>query len=284
MLQKVSVYSSFPSVPPLVLNFQDISEDDLYKVRNLDGLGPVKASISTTPLGSSRGSSYGGSSVGERNLVFTLGFEPDWGNWTITKLRRNLDTYFMPQSSVTLIFESEENSPVVISGYVEANEPSIFSKDPEQQVSIICPDPDFVAVDPVTITGLTTDPAIDITYNGTQDTGIGFELTRNSGTDASALTIALAYTGQPPTPPFQVSGPGSALIDATHKFVMSSVTKAKYAQQVRLSDGLITNLLPYVTIPPKWPKLVQGINNLDIVSNNGVQNWSLTYYERYGSL
>jgi hypothetical protein len=138
VLTKVTAYSQWANVDPLVLNVINPSDSDLFEVRNIDGLGPVKADVNTTPR-STPGVSFVGTNVGGRNIVLTLGLNPDWDNWTFSRLRRFLDKFFMPEQHIRLVLETMEFSPVEISGYIESNEPNMFSKDPEHQISIICP-------------------------------------------------------------------------------------------------------------------------------------------------
>jgi hypothetical protein len=174
VLTKVTAYSQWANVDPLVLNVINPSDTDLFEVRNIDGLGPVKADVNTTPR-SIPGVSFVGTNVGGRNIVLTLGLNPDWDDWTFSRLRRFLDKFFMPEQQVRLVFETMEFSPVEISGYIEANEPNMFSKDPEHQISIICPDLYFRSVDIVTYLARTDEDPLEIDYEGNVATGCSFE-------------------------------------------------------------------------------------------------------------
>ena len=55
-----------------------MASDDPIHIRDITGLGPVKAEIATTPFATSDGELFQGSTVGKRNIVMTLGFNPDW--------------------------------------------------------------------------------------------------------------------------------------------------------------------------------------------------------------
>lgn len=276
MLTKVTIYGPSAAVSPLILPLANIPDTDLFEIRNIDGLEPVKAAISTSQFAVVDGEFFSGSSVGKRNIVLTLGLRADWVDWTPANLRRKLDSYFMPKSNVTLIFEGDEQAPVVISGYVESNEPSIFSKDPENVVSIICPDPAFVTVDPIEIVGDSTTP-VTIDYQGTVESGIYLEITKASGSDPSDILVSLSGG----TKQFKIN----AALPSTKKRELSSVDRNKYVQDVVLSSGVVTSLLTYVDETLReWPKLQPGQQDFSVVGDTGVQNWTLTYYERYGSL
>lgn len=270
MLNKVTAYSSRPGDAPIIFNLVDIPDTDLYVMRNIDGIDSAKANINTTPFASGKGSGYTGSNVPDRNIVLTVGFNPDWDVWSYEALRQKLDLYFMTNTLVRLVFETDEKPPVEISGYVESNSISIFSKDPETQISIICPEADFVAVDSTIITGAANADSTSITYNGTVETPIDFTLTHISGgypTDIQMHSDDSIFHVN------DSSGTGG------HDFIMKSIPGNKH---VMLSTG--ASLLAKVVDGSSWLNIVPGSQDFSVDTNNGNQNWALTYYERYGSL
>ena len=180
MLTEVKAYSSWRSAPTLPLDDGGRAETDLIHVRNISGLDPVKASVNTSPFGSVDGASLTGSSVLTRNIVLTLHPNPNWKDWTYEALRRLLYSYFMPKLQVKLVFYSDDMIPVEISGVVEDVSVNIFSKDPELNVSIICPDPYFTALEPTVITGLTNDDPVTVDYGGTIEAGMHVKVTATS--------------------------------------------------------------------------------------------------------
>lgn len=281
MLTKVTAYSQWASIGPLVLNIMNRPDTDLFEVRNIDGLGAVKANVNTTPFGSIAGESFIGTSVGKRNLVLTLGLDPDWNDWTISKLRRLLDNTFMPQQSIRLVFESLEFSPVEISGWIESNEPNMFSKDPEQQISIICPDLYFKSVDPVVIQGESDQIAWPITYEGNVETGINVQVSKKSGSDPVYTYVRV----HDPDPRYlRVTDLVSGHPLATNKdLFMNSIPGDKYVES-RTTANVKTNLLANTLLVPNWPTINPGTETFDVYSDVGVQNWTLTYYNLFGSL
>jgi hypothetical protein len=58
----------------------------------------------------------------------------------------------------------------------------------------------------------------------------------------------------------------------------------KYVQNINLVTGVIENLLSDVQDGSSWPVLQPGDNDFSIVTDQGVQDWQLTYYERFGGL
>ncbi len=104
MLTKVEVFGPVPLILPLG---EGETNTDPIQIRDVQGLGPVKANVNTSPFGSFDGEAYTGSSVGKRNIVLTLGLNPNWKDQSITSLRQLLYTYFMPKRAVTLRFFSD---------------------------------------------------------------------------------------------------------------------------------------------------------------------------------
>jgi hypothetical protein len=282
MLTVVKAYSSWPSAPTLPLDALGMPETDLIQIRNIEGLDPVKASITTSLFGSVDGASYTGGNVPSRNIVLTVHPNPDWDLWTHEKLRKLLYSYFMPKRPTRLVFENDNLPPVEISGIVEDISGSLFSKDPEYQISIICPDPYFTSINPIVVTGQAVRAGQDgtiINYKG--DVEAGFKLKVTSITTPTPTVIAIGVQiGDPPITTFTVN----AEVDSSLYFEMSSVQMKKYVQNVSIGSGIITNLLAKVREGSKWPAFQSGDNELVVVTDQGTQDWELTYYERFGGL
>jgi hypothetical protein len=280
VLTELKAYSSWRSAPTMPLN-GGRAETDLIQIRNIDGLDPVKAAINTSPFGSVDGASYVGSSVLSRNIVLTLHPNPDWDTWTYEALRRLIYSYFMPKRDTKLVFYSDDMIPVEISGIVEDVQGNIFSQDPELQVSVICPDPYFIALDPTVITGQTGPnpgavPAV-IDYNGTMDSGIVVKVTATPDPLPSVIAIQI---GNPVLTYFAVN----TTIDATNYFEISSIPMRKYVQNVNIGSGVITNILAKVQEGSQWPAFQPGENEFAVFTNQGIHDWELTYFERFGGL
>ena len=282
MLTEVKAYSSWQSAPVLSLNDNGRVETDLIQITNIDGLEPVKASVSTSPFGSVDGEAYTGSSVLGRNIVLTLHPNPNWDNWSYESLRRLIYSYFMPKRPTRLVFYSDDIIPVQISGIVESVTVNPFSKDPEIQVSIICPDPYFTALNAEVITGQSVRPdgeiaAID--YDGSVEAGIYVKVTSVSGSSPTSIGIQI---GDPAITYFTVA----ATVSSSMYFEMSSIPMQKYVQNIDMNTGVIINLLSKITVQEGslWPILQPGENDFSVITDAGVQDWELTYFERFGGL
>jgi len=254
------------------------AETDLIQIRNIDGLDPVKATVNTSLYGSVDGASYVGGSVAGRNLVLTIHPNPNWDNWTYEALRKLLYSYFMSKRSIRLVFESDDMAPVEISGIVEDVAVNPFNKDQEIQVSIVCPNPYFSSVDPVVLTGQSnmSQPVV-IDYKGTIETGFKVKVTYVSGTAPTTIEVQV---GEPQVTDLVVSSG----VDASNYYEMNSVAMRKYVQNINIGSGVITNILPKVLEGSTWPLFQPGENEFLVITNQGVQDWELTYFEQFGGL
>jgi len=258
--------------------------DDPVFIRNIDGLGPVKADIATTPFASGRGELYQGSSTPKRNIVLTVGLNPDWeGEQTMASLRQILYRYLMPENWTKLRFFSQELPDVDIEGYVESMDPNIFSQDPEMQISIICPEPDFVEADATIYSGVVDDGSAELEFDYAGTIKTGYELRIDGSVDNPSYTgpITITHTAFAVEQMFKVD---PVTIDGVKYFKMSSVTNAKRIQAIALADGETTNLLAEMTSDSVWPVLRPGENLLKVAGTENGQAWTMAYFNRYGGL
>jgi hypothetical protein len=65
---------------------------------------------------------------------------------------------------------------------------------------------------------------------------------------------------------------------------MNSLPRQKYVQNVDTSSGIVTNLLSKIQEGSSWPVLEPGVNEFSVITDAGLQDWELTYYERFGGL
>lgn len=275
----MEVFSLRPGATELPLSADGI-EADLIQIKNIVGLGPVKATVNTTPFGSVDGESHHGSSVGKRNIVITVGFNANWIDHTIESLRTFLYEYFMPKSHVSLRFFSTLRPTCEIEGVVESCEPVLFSKQPEMQISIICPQPDFISIVETTLEGNTVDDdsVVEIEYEGTAETGFELEV----GVGDPSWTYSGNVLVKNITEDVQTLSTETTL-DAANKMMMGSVRGNKYIQSMN-GVGFITDLLRVTLIEDKWPELRPGLNQFSVVTLTPNHDWLLKYRNRYGGL
>lgn len=108
-------------------------------IESITGLGPVKATINRTQLATVDGSKYNSAKLEERNIVMTIIFKEAK---TIEDVRLLTYKYFPIKRKIIFSIKTEKRDARIV-GYIESNEPDIFSPNEKAQISIICPDPYF---------------------------------------------------------------------------------------------------------------------------------------------
>lgn len=283
MLTNLEVYSALSSAPDLPLVLGAGEDEDPIHIREITGLGPVKADVSTSPYGSLDGEFYTGSNLGKRNIVITVGFNPDWVEHTVASLRDKLYGYFMTKQPVTLRFFRDTGPTVEINGVVESCEPNIFTQDPEVQISVICPLPDFVAVPQSQVSGMASDnpDSVDFTVVGNVPTSVLLEVTAAAGAPTYDGLINLELkTLAPGAKNFKVTGTVAPGITTT----IDSTRGGKKAEVDYGTEK--TNILNSMTADSVWPALAPGTNKVRVLLDAGAvaKPWTMTYFERFGGL
>ena len=112
-----------------------------FVIKSITGLGPGKATINTTEVSTTDGGLYNSARLPIRDIVIAVEYFFE-GSETIEEIRHKSYKYFPIKKQVKLVIETDERL-LEIDGYVEANDPNIFSKNEGSDISIICPDPYF---------------------------------------------------------------------------------------------------------------------------------------------
>ena len=114
-------------------------EESGFIIKSVTGLGPGKANINTTEIATNDGSLFNSSRMPSRNIVISLAYM--WKD-SIEDVRQLSYKYFPIKKKLTMLIETD-NRQAEIEGYVESNDPTIFSKDEGSDISIVCPNPFF---------------------------------------------------------------------------------------------------------------------------------------------
>lgn len=110
-----------------------------FFVTKMTGVGPVKPSISTTPLSGRPGVIINGIDFQSRNIVISLQFL----GIDIEAIRKHCYRIMSVGEYVTFIVKTDKGL-YKTTGIVESNDPSIFSSNEGADISIICADPYFI--------------------------------------------------------------------------------------------------------------------------------------------
>lgn len=281
MLTQLEVRNERVQLSPL--SFADGSASaDPIQILGIDGIGPVAATINTEEYSDLDGEYFSGASVGKRNIVLTLGLNPQWGrHQTVADLRLMLYAYFMPKNTVTLTFHSTHLPTCEISGYVESLEPNIFSQDPQVQVSILCPDPYFTDVNESFVDGVCEGVGsvnrAEIAYLGSVPTGMILEIFRDTANNAGEIEI---INESPNAQIMTINGQ----VDSSRKIMINTTPRQKYVRRVTISTGNVVNLLGALDRSSKWIQIQPGTNRFAVLTNPTGQIWRMRYHNKFGGL
>lgn len=262
-----------------------------FYIKSITGLGPGKSTINVSEVSTTDGSIYNSARISSRNIVISLGFL--WKN-TIEDVRQLSYKYFPLKGKVTLLIETD-NRVAEIEGYVESNEPNIFSKEEDTDISIICPNPFFYSAYETQTTSFSgiegvfefpfsneslTESLLEfsvirdqidrvITYTGDADIGVTMHI-RASG-EATGITIynlTARETMYLNTDTLEALT-GSGIVDGD-EIVICTVKGSKSATLIR--NGKSTNILNCIDRNSDWFQLTKGNNTFAYVAETGRNN------------
>lgn len=267
-----------------------------FWVINVDGLGPVQATINTTEIVTYDGSIFNSSRGTERNITFTLVFD----DLDIETVRHKSYRYFPIKQKITVRVETDHRL-CEIDGYVESNEPSIFSSLEQADISVICPEAwfrdisdsgnkivEFFGIDPLFEFPFSNESLSDkliefgeirqsfeesIFYEGEVETG--FTITIHALGEIGDITIYNSDTLEKMTISSEKleSLTGSAL-KAGDDLIISTVKGQKSCQLLR--EGEYTNVLNCLGRDSVWFQLTQGENKFAYTTSEGSEHLDLS--------
>lgn len=282
LLRKLNVTNSRGSSLDLPLG--DISGG--FIVKDIEGLGPVKATVVSSSFANMDGEQYHSSRRESRNIIVKLGLDPDYAVSSVYDLRAELYNFFMPKTQAKLrfnLFDKFSDSYIdqyldlEINARIESFEQEMFTKDPAVDVSLLCFDPEFIDPDPVTFEGMTVDDLSEtvLNYRGSIETGVVFTILP----DREMTDFAIYH--RPPDDSLNTVEFTQALEDGD-ELKISSVMGDKYASLKRA--GVESSALYSITPQSGWLELFPGDNNLRVYSDGAPVPYTIEYTKKYGGL
>lgn len=274
-------------------------------VESIDGLGPPKADINSNEVATIDGGMFTSARMQQRNIVIQLAmmFDP-----LIEDARIRVYKYFPIKKPVHLEVITDYRH-AECDGYVESNEPDIFTNHETAQVSIICPDPFFYELGAEAIAFAGVHPLFEfpfsnesltenliefgdirddnravLYYKGDTDTGVQITIHVMTGT-AENITIWNTDTRE------------KIRIDTTKIKRLTDITFSQGddieintkigSKSVRLlHDGKYYNIISCVNKDADWFQITAGRNTFTFVADAGDNNLMVTFYYRnaYGGI
>ena len=273
-----------------------------FAVKEIDGLGPPDADVNITELSTMDGGYFNTARVGSRNLVFNFRFVHDY---SIEEARMLSYKYFPIKKRIKIVIQTETRH-VETYGYVEKNQPDIFTNETSAQISVLCPDAYFYStgdeglivsnfysvapqfefpfynkhlVDPTINMGEIRYSSIqNVYYEGDVDAGViirvhatgtatGLSLYRTDSMEKIVIDHAK----------FRAITGGTDII-AGDDIIISTVRGDKYAYLLR--NGALTSIINALGVDTNWFQLSPGDNQIAFDATTGKLNLQITVEHR----
>lgn len=285
MLYSVNVLN--PSNDELVMELTN-PEKCGFAVMSIDGIGPTKSNVNIYDVPSIDGGLFVGARTQTRNITIKLRYLWDP---LIEDARHRSYRFFPLKRKVKLEFITDRRT-LYIEGYVESNEPNVFSKDEETTISILCPDPNFYSVEenaglinypnedlfefPFSNESLTdkliefskTDmtDTVEIDYEGDNTTGVTLELFFEYGLP-TAQTIEVSFINRVQSSvitidPRKIFRTSNFNICPGDRVKICGIPGHKKVEFLRLKQ--VYNVFNAIHLDELWPNLQPGKNAIVI--------------------
>ena len=261
-----------------VLNLSTSSKYTLYKIT---GLQPPASAVNTSNNATSDGVSVNGVRVDKRNIVLYIALNGD-----IEESRINLYKYFPLKKTITIFFKHGSRD-VYIKGMVELIECDLFAQRQVAQISVICPQPYFKAVNDIVsyfsdVSALFEFP-FSISEAGVEFSAITTNVRKsiiNAGDVPSGVVIDLYAIGTVVNPViydvmkrthiklmFTLEVGDHVIINTNHGEKSITLVRA----------GVSTNIMGYLYPSSSWLTLESGDNVFTYDCDSGNSNLQITF-------
>ena len=293
MLKKVIITNYLGASATYTFENPTMEDSSGLLITEIEGLGPVKANVNMTQLATADGDIFNSSRLNGRNLVIHARFT--YAN-TIEEARLLSYKFFPIGHKLTFHIETD-NRIAETEGYVESNEPEIFSDEADMQVSVLCESPWFYSVDedgkqqtnfsnvvanfefPFSNESL-TEPLIEfgriinkkestVYYDGDAETGCKIEI--HAIGNVEMVTIYNVKTGDKmiiDTDKLETLT-GNKIISGD-TIIINTVKGSKYINLIR--NGATINILNVLGKDAEWFQLVKGDNLFAYTAEYGEAN------------
>jgi phage-related protein len=278
----------------LTLDLKSPAQSGLF-VRRIDGLGPSKSTINMGESLYEDGSYFNSARISARNIVFSLGFYNDSTFESVEIIRNKTYRFFPMKREIQFEFITDTRD-VMAWGYVESNDPDIFSNNSGCVISVICPeaylfDSNVVETKLTGVTGGFTFPFsneslteklltfgnvfitanAEVSYAGEVEVGLEFVLTFTGA--ANNVTI-YNYSKDPDTTMAIDSAKITSLTGSNFingdVLTISTVRGYKYATLKRGANTY--NVIGAISSTADWFTIDKGVTVFGLLAQSGVSN------------
>lgn len=270
MIKSVTVYQKQDKSDAFTMVLKEptnVTESDGLVIDKIDGLGPVKADINTTEMVVD-GDLFNTARIGKRNIVLDLIFYSESGTG-IEDVRQETYRLFPMKRQVYIEIETD-NRTLRSRGYVEENDPEIFSNMSKTQISLICPDPKMYELTDQS-TELSINDETEIEYEGEVEVGGYLTLTIGSAVTAPVHDGVPAFTISFANPDGEAQSidiftPNDGF-EAGDVITICTISGQKSVIWTDTADA-DHNVLNLINQNPDWFVVKPGINSVRVTDSN----------------
>lgn len=270
MIKSVTVYQKQDKSDAFTMVLKEptnVTESDGLVIDKIDGLGPVKADINTTEMAID-GDLFNTARIGKRNIVLDLIFYSESGTG-IEDVRQATYRLF-PMKRLVYIEIETDNRTLRSQGYVEENEPEIFSNMSKTQISLICPDPKMYELTDQS-TELNINDETELEYEGEVEVGGYLTLTIGSAVTAPVHDGVPAFTISFANPDGEAQSidiftPNDGF-EAGDVITICTISGQKSVIWTDTADA-DHNALNLINQNPDWFVVKPGINSVRVTDSN----------------
>lgn len=298
MIKAVTIKNFSNSAGDLVLTLTDPELSQGFAIVDMDGLGPVNATVNSSDWATIDGSKLNSIRLPKREINMELRFIPTNNAESIADIRQKSYLYFPIKNKIGLIFTCEDYSGkrtgYYIEGYVTKNEQSMWSSECGCEISIFCPDPYFSDVEYTEESFSQSEPKMLFPFATdamelTEDEPYSFpvseklqyvkkEIINKATIDIGAQFILKAHgTVKNPTIYNETTYEQFGLNYTMKSGEIIVIDTRKGHKSVILKEGLGKNYLGKMALNSDWISLVPGINVMGLRCDSGFENIEMSY-------
>lgn len=274
-------------------------------VASVEGLGPPHSSINIDKISSYDGSRFRSARVESRNIVIRLRLM--W-NPLIEDARHETYRYFPLKEKIKIEVETDYRT-LYTYGFVEYNDPNIFSETEECTISVVCPDPYFYqsgipntvifsGVEPMFEFPFENDPPTEnklimseqlpyyaktVEYLGDVSTGVRMKI--HALGEVGDISIYKSESREKMTiVTSKIEKITGKKISAHDTIIISTIRGDRYVKLQR--DGELINVVSCLDKHSDWIKMDVGLNTISYEATEGSHriNFELEYNDAYGGI
>lgn len=261
-----------------VLNLSSSTAYTLYKV---EGITPPKMNISTSANATSDGDTVNSVRAEKRNIVLYLTIDND-----VENNRLKLYRHFPLKKNLTVYCKTDTRD-MCIEGKVELIEPALFEQKQAVQISIICPQPYFKAIDDLVTNFAEISSLFEFPFS-ISNTGKEFSVITNNvrksivnnGEFDTGVEIKIFATGEVVNPviydAFRRTHIKLNMTLQTNDTVVINTNKGKKSITL-IRSGVESNAMGNLAATSKWLQLYVGDNVFTYTADSGSSNLQLTF-------